>query len=70
MKNLTLFAALVGLLALVGCSADKSSDTRQVSKPNPPYKSPGPGGAPDPIQDNPNIPAAAKKSLQGVIPPH
>jgi len=53
------------LILLGGCTGDTSGETRQVSTPNPGFKS----QTPPAIANNPKIPDATKKSLAHVIPP-
>gem|GEM_PF-3402135 len=64
MKNLSLLAAFVVVLGLVGCAEDKSSETRQVSTPNPPVK---PMTNPNAPNGN-NMPDQAKDVIGKVAP--
>ena len=63
-KNL--FITLVSAAVLVaGCTEDKSAETRQVSKPNPPITSTTPpAGTPGAT----NVPDRAKDMLKSVAP--
>ena len=72
-NKISIFVVATIVFGIVGCSPDKSADTRTVDKPNPQFQSAKAedfkADKADKITTNQQIPDKTKETLSKVMPP-